>query len=828
VDHAQPHPGKYYLETSAGALFSYGIARAWRYGLAGDEVLPKLSMALDGIRSRIAKDDQGRPFVTGISGPTSADKLEEYGKVLLEDDLPYGVGAVIMALTETSGLPPPDHAGGAPWMCSGQRVTARNVPCRLNKCTDEPAEQTGGGKAASGVAWVRCRLRRETMRSCWSVLPRFLVLAWVAASCSNGGGGAHKPDAREPSDALPELADSLVDITDVPGTDAETTSPLTELPHQGPGTPVEPSEGFLDRKAQYLEACLADHGPGKGGLYGQVCRVYSGDGGVNVDAINAACDKVDSREDTSDFAMAALVRLLYLDKDEKLLAPEVRDRIRTTVLNFRYWLDEPGTDKMCFWSENHQVLFHSAELLAGQLFPDEVFPNSGMTGTQHVEHALPRVERWLRERATFGFSEWHSNVYFNEDIPALANLAHFAEDEKVRTRASIVLDLVAMDFAFNTFDGCYATVHGRTYQSHIIGPCNDSTADAAWVMLGLGERKSSGNFSAAFLATGDYFPPWVIEDVAGKIESGFDHRQHDSIDVAEGPLYGIGYEEPDDVVFWAGMAALAAPEVILGTTKLLDTYDLWDGFLFGDIPEPYKSMIKDASGKPNLVQLAKDLAVLSYGIALEGMDTYTWRTDHYQLSGAQDYKGGYWASQTHLWQATLTPQVHVFTSYAGNVGKGGMGDLDFAGLWTGNWIPRVTLHENVGVIQYRTQPIPMLDEYLAGKYSHAYFPKGLMDEWKEDGNWVAGRAGNGLVALYSQHPVNWAQDNDYELIAPEGDNVWVVELGRSSGVSRTGGLSTGSWPLWLRLTSRSAGSRPRTSASSPRRPEKSRSGGPAR
>jgi hypothetical protein len=540
--------------------------------------------------------------------------------------------------------------------------------------------------------------------------------------------------------------------------------------------PLAPSAGFLERKAQYLEACLADHGPGKGGLYGQVCRVYSGDGGVNVEAINAACDKVDSREDTSDFAMAALLRLLYLDRDRNLLAPEVRDRIRATVLGFRYWLDEPGTDKMCFWSENHQALFHSAELLAGQLFPDETFNNSGMTGKEHVEHALPRIERWLKFRAMFGFSEWHSNVYFNEDIPALANLAHFAEDARLRTRAAVVLDLVALDFAFNSFDGCFATVHGRTYEAHIIGPCNDSTADASWLALGLGERKSSGNFSAAFLVTGDYFPPPLLEQVAADVAPGFEHRQHDSIDVADGPLYGIGYEEPDDVVFWAGMAALAAPEVILGTSNLLDTYDLWDGFLFGDVPEPYKSMIKDASGKPNLVQLAKDLAVLSYGIALEGMDTYTWRTPDYQLSGAQDYKGGFWASQTHLWQATLTAQAHVFTSYAGNVDKGGMGDLDFAGLWTGNWLPRVTLYRNVGVIQYRIQPIPMLDEYLAGKYGHAYFPRGLMDEWKQEGQWVAGRAGTGLVALYSQHPVTWAEDNDYELIGPPGENVWIVEL----------------------------------------------------
>jgi hypothetical protein len=52
-----------------------------------------------------------------------------------------------------------------------------------------------------------------------------------------------------------------------------------------------------------------------------------------------------------DFPLAAILRLYQ----GNTLAEKERDRIKQTVLNFRYWHDEPGNDAMCFDSEN-QIL----------------------------------------------------------------------------------------------------------------------------------------------------------------------------------------------------------------------------------------------------------------------------------------------------------------------------------------------------------------------------------------------------------------------------------------------------------------------------------------
>jgi len=97
-------PGESYLETSAPALFAYGLARAYRYGLQDGSVLPTIERAMVGVKARIEEDDQGRPVVTGVSSPTTVGTFDYYAELSTTDDISYGLGSVILALIETSGL----------------------------------------------------------------------------------------------------------------------------------------------------------------------------------------------------------------------------------------------------------------------------------------------------------------------------------------------------------------------------------------------------------------------------------------------------------------------------------------------------------------------------------------------------------------------------------------------------------------------------------------------------------------------------------------------------------------------------------------------------
>ena len=538
-----------------------------------------------------------------------------------------------------------------------------------------------------------------------------------------------------------------------------------------PGDAIEPTAGFLARQAEYLTYCNDNNGPGSGGIHGQTCRVAMGETTYNEIKITESCDKINDREDCADFSLNSILRMLHLDKGKGVIPQTIRDQLEYTVLNFKYWLDEPGDDEMCWWSENHQILFHTAELLAGQLYPDTKFPNSQMTGQDHVDHALPLLRTWLDFRGKIGFVEWHSNVYFNEDIPALTNLVDFSEDQDVALRAAMLLDTLGFDFANNFYKGLYATTHGRTYESKLLGGLNDSIPEYVWISLGLGDYNSADNFAATALATSPkYWPPAILEDIAEDAREYNEHKERDSIDIAEGADFGLGYESYEDVMFWWGAGGYAASQVITGTFQMVDDFDLWDGFLWKDI-----AFMKFLVGSPLLEIVTGAFDEISRGAALEAISTYTFRTPEYQLSGAQDFKPGFWGAQSHIWQATIDSESYVFTSY-----PGGMPDDYMAGNWTGGWLPRATFYENVGVLQYDRKSIPILDQLLFVSYTHAYFPRYTFDEVVESGNWSFGRKGDSYVGLYSQNPVYWATtspEDEYELIADGKSNVWIVELG---------------------------------------------------
>jgi unsaturated rhamnogalacturonyl hydrolase len=97
-------PGETYLETSASALFAAGLARGRRVGALDASVIGVVTKAIAGIRTKIKTDERGRPIVTGTSGPTNVGSFAGYAAVEVKDDLSYGVGAVILALVESSGL----------------------------------------------------------------------------------------------------------------------------------------------------------------------------------------------------------------------------------------------------------------------------------------------------------------------------------------------------------------------------------------------------------------------------------------------------------------------------------------------------------------------------------------------------------------------------------------------------------------------------------------------------------------------------------------------------------------------------------------------------
>jgi hypothetical protein len=457
--------------------------------------------------------------------------------------------------------------------------------------------------------------------------------------------------------------------------------------------------------------------------------------------------------------------------------------MKNTVLNFKYWFDEPGKDTMIKTTENHQILFHAAELLAGNLYPDEIFTNSGMTGREHAEHAKHWANSWFKFRGRFGLTEFHSNIYYNETMPALINLADFSQDEEISTKAAMMLDLMAFDLANNYFKGSYATAHGRTADGLEVGlgqdklPGRENTHETAWLMLGLSDHRDSSHFTAAFLATSDYFPPAILEGIASDAFLLNEHKERSSLSLDEADLYGIGFTSEEDIVSWWNMSGLVGPKVIDGSLYLMKKYDM-RGCLGGLNDDLVATLIRIASAVhlTNPAGYSKMLGDVTRGIMLESASTYTYRTPDYQLSGVQDHQKGMNGLQELIWQASLDPYATVFT----NSGPTLRGEN-----YMGGWKPRATLYRNVGIIQYdRDLQLPEIEAALMilgiEPYNIAYFPKWAFDdEVISKGHWTFGHKGDGYVGLYSFIKPVW-QENNIELRVPGKQNLYIVEMGSRS------------------------------------------------
>ena len=175
--------------------------------------------------------------------------------------------------------------------------------------------------------------------------------------------------------------------------------------------------------------------------------------------LEGAIEEINVREDCCDFTANHLIRF-YLENEERL-AEFNKNEIRDCLTGLKYWLtDYDGRqDSMCFWSENHQILFAVTEYLTGNEWPDVHFAD-GRKGSSHVESAKERINAWMEQRFYYGFNEYYSNNYYIEDIAPMANFIEFAVDEDMVNRMKIIMDLLWYDVASQSYK--YVDANGKT------------------------------------------------------------------------------------------------------------------------------------------------------------------------------------------------------------------------------------------------------------------------------------------------------------------------------------------------------------------------------
>jgi len=573
----------------------------------------------------------------------------------------------------------------------------------------------------------------------------------------------------------------------------------------GAGDGYVDQASFTARQDEYLEVATDELDPSSPlSVIAHAERAARDDGfsfaaeQVTPEALAETFAAIDGFEDTTDFDVLYLLNLWYGYRQE--LPQETVAAIEERFLAFKYWYTEPTpegvVDDKYYWSENHRIIFYADEFLAGQAFPDATFTNDGRTGAEHRDDARGRILEWLDERVRFGFTEWHSDVYYQKDAVALLSLVEWADDDEVARRAAMVLDLFLFDLASHLQDGNFGATHGRSYMKDKSRAGDQDTFALAKLLFDDTDQPYPGTDAGAvlFARAEDYRLPEVIERIARSEETTVD-RQHMGVPLdplapvepdPEAP-FGYDFDDPDNVPFWWERGAQPVWQVVPLTIQTLDEHDLWESQFYAPFL-PLRDLVGDDFDAAR--ELAHSLApVLGFGLLTE-VDTYTYRSPDVMLSTAQDHRPGVFSDQFHAWQATLDEDAIVFTTHPKEEPEAGTEWPDSDGYWTGTGsIPRSAQHGAAGIHLYAPQytPGPPLDLGYIDQ-THAYFPQERFDEVVQEEGWTIGRRGDGYVALWSMRPAEFRElppdvftnglQEPFDLVAPGGaDNVWVVEVG---------------------------------------------------
>ncbi|WP_130860566.1 hypothetical protein [Gracilibacillus phocaeensis] len=217
-------------------------------------------------------------------------------------------------------------------------------------------------------------------------------------------------------------------------------------------------------------------------------------------------DLINNRGDCSDFSLVMFLKMLYHYPDHPMMTEERKANIKQMVLNFRYWMDEPGNDVMWFYSENHALMFHTCELLAGQLWGNEWFVNAGIQGEEHYNRAEERLNKWFDRFFSEGLLEWNSAPYMPINVIGLITLYDLAAASHIRVKAKTALDRIFRWLALNSYHGFLTCSQGRVYEKELKGNYNTQTTNLSWIAWGQGVLNYA-TFGSVSLSLSSYRPP---------------------------------------------------------------------------------------------------------------------------------------------------------------------------------------------------------------------------------------------------------------------------------------------------------------------------------
>lgn len=480
---------------------------------------------------------------------------------------------------------------------------------------------------------------------------------------------------------------------------------------------------------------------------------------IDETSLLALLDFIDHRYDCSDFRMVSVIRSLYDYKH--LISDTTLVLMKNTVLNFKYHMEDPGVDGMCFWSENHQLIFSAVEYLAGHLFFDEIFINTQKKGIFHKERAYSNLIYWFKTRFELGFVEFHSNTYFEEDIAPLSLLIDLAPDEIIKKQATILMDLLMLDLALHNYRGYFNAASGRCYEMQKKDPKTQDVLDIMKKAFDLGPNLifDYTRLSTDFILNRTYQVPDVIKRIAHDTKTSIIKDSHglylhevERYFKSDKNIYTTG------LYFWS-MEAFTNVESIDYTMQMFHDWKLHQNTFLYNLKTFDHVMIKKLKLMKPLIKL---LNPTTQGIAIQRANVYTYKHKDYMLSTAQMHVPKSFGDQQHIGGASIHDDIHVFVTHPAQAFFEDNSRNFSPSYWVGNGImPFAFQHENTSLYVFDLRVRKGMFEKKRALFSHLFFDTKRFDNVIIGYNYILGVKDKTMIGIKTLLPLVKFKDDEF-------------------------------------------------------------------
>ncbi len=489
---------------------------------------------------------------------------------------------------------------------------------------------------------------------------------------------------------------------------------------------------------------------------------------IDWSGIDGTLEYIEGEYDCSDFRLVNIVRLLY--EAGRQMPAETKTKIENVLFNFRWWWDEPGANSMCYWSENHQILFASAEYLVGQLYPETIFPGSGLSGKEHMEKARRRALDWFEMRWNYGYIEFNSAVYYPEDIGALINIIDFAEDKEMVIKSQMAMDLIFYDVAVQNIHTMFISASGRAYSRNRMGGPQSNLGGLTRYYWGDGRVRGPG-MTYGMMTSEKYKLPPVLAEIA-KDTSRVIIKQSNGMDISE--LKAEGYHGTDNrsmMMQW-GMECFTNPAVVRNSLEHIRNNIHFSNAFIHPIKVLDLTLAKCLHLEPLIVSLINPQ---SNGVAIQKGNTYTLKTNDYSMYTAQNHHPGTYGDQQHVFGMNIKNHFSIFHTHPA-IKKEKKNSSPAYNVGYGHF-PHVVQDENVSLALYNIPEKKGWMELDLLDFTRAYFPSGKFDSTLINGNYVFGKKGETYCAFIGANDFYFEDEAKDDLIQPGKQTFWITEAG---------------------------------------------------